>query len=170
MRAEVLPFPIGEKRSSDLADTYDDLIGTTYYTIFNSEEVRVRLCRLNIAAGLSTDVGGRIVKESTAGAHDVELADAATDYVYGIIPDNQEDLVDNDYFFVIVEGICEVRMGDDATAFVAGDLIGISGDTDEGKAEKDDTYEPLSNIGTAVDADPGDNELFTVKIMGTLGA
>jgi len=124
----ILPFPLTEKTA--ICET---TLGTEFTLNHARGPITVRLCQLDLAAGTAVPLG-KVFKGSTATGipnHQVMPTTATADRVYGVGM-TEEALVDNDYFFVQVEGVVSVFMGDDGTDTVIGELLAADNDTDTG--------------------------------------
>lgn len=131
----ILPFPITEKRASTI--DYSNLIGTEFHVESIGATDRgaavVKLVQLDEAAGVTTPLDKLFMASTATGIpdHQVQAVSGTADRVYGIGV-TTEALVDNDYFFVQVDGIMSCFMGDDDTDTVIGQLLAADNDTDLG--------------------------------------
>lgn len=167
-RGDKLPFPIGEKRSSELSAQLDPLCGME---VFGQNGDVFRLVRLNIAAGLTAtaDTAGA---QSAAFAYSALATDATRTFdvqkalrggtkplnkVCGFGRPDQVALDDNDYFWLHVDGpMIEGILGDDVTALAIGDFLDLDDDADTGKLYSGGTtFSAEFTVGTCLTTDPG---------------
>lgn len=116
----ITPFPVTEKRS--ICDTP---LGTEFDIVDSTRgPITVRLVQLDMAAGFTLGAGRIMVGTTQAGAPDfqVEPCTAATERAGGISVCT-ESLVDDDYFFVQVDGLMSIYMGDDGTDAALGTTV-----------------------------------------------
>lgn len=104
------PFPLGEKRASGTYSHLDKLVNTEFYGgVINGAPATVKLVRLDNASGLTTPEGKQVAYHD-AETGDVDLT-AAGEVCAGVILEGQEDLVDNDLFFVQISGTASIAVG-----------------------------------------------------------
>ena len=145
----ILPFPVTEKRASTVAGLAG-LLGTEYTISDHARGVIVvRLCQLDLAAGTAVPLDKVFIGTTSTGIpdHQVKPCTAKTDRAYGIGM-TAEALVDNDYFFVQVDGLMSIFMGDDGTDTVIGQAMGCDDDADTGAA-----YNTTRTLATAIAID-----------------
>ena len=170
VRGCVLPFPIGEKRAAADYPQYDAMHGQEFEV--GSKGSKVRLVRLNTAAGIST-VGARVFQYTTGGddEHDVEMAHGkSTSNPCGVSDPAQVDLVDNDLFWVYILGWHYVTLSDDTAADPAvGDYIDVDDDADEGKVLTVTTnFHKKICVGMSLEVETVDSATFLVDIFEKL--
>lgn len=139
---------------------------------------RFRLVRLNYATGLvsaSTADGianpssRRVMEYSTATGYDVQPGNAATDRPCGVTIVGQEVLADNDFFWVQIEGVCELYLSDDGTDLAAGDFVTLDNDSDLGKViTASSTFTHGVSPFRALEAKTGTDQAFKAQILHRL--
>lgn len=177
-RGDRLPFPIGEKRSSELSAQLDPLLGME---VFGQEGNVYRLVRLNLAAGLSggapaagaSQACGRIFTYTLTAtgvhAYDVKLAQRTgtvpANRPVGVGVQNQAALDDNDYFWIHVDGpYFDLWAGDDGTNFVIGDYVALDDDADLGCVYSlSTTFTPEFLIGICLTTEAGVDATVRVR-------
>lgn len=144
-RGDMAPFPIGEKRSSELSEQLDPLCGMEIHGL-NGDVFR--LVRLNIAAGLTATAGTggarcgafaySLEAEEVTKTFDVQMAVRGgakpINRVCGYGRPDQVALADNDYFWLHVDGpVIAGYLGDADVNVAVGDYIDLDDDADTGK-------------------------------------
>lgn len=123
----ILPFPVDEKTAiceTPLGSEFDIVHATR-------GPIQVRLVQLDMAAGFTLGAGRIMVGTTQAGVPDfqVEPCTANTERAGGISM-CAEALVDNDFFFVQVDGLMSIWYGDDGTVDAAIGTTVITCDND----------------------------------------
>lgn len=139
---------------------------------------RFRLVRLNYstgfvssstADGVANPASRRIVNYSSALSWDVEPCNAATDRPCGVTIVGQLPLADNDFFWVQIEGVCELYLGDDGTDLGAGDHVTGDNDADLGKViTSTTTFTHGVSPFRALEAKTGTDQAFLAQILHRL--
>jgi hypothetical protein len=177
-RTTVLPFPLGEKRAATAADDEGRLeallakLGNEYeVTLGDGNDGTVRLMRLNLVAGVAAPAKLTFKLSTPNGApdHDVLPVTAQTDRPAGIGIVGQEALDDDDFFFVITDGVATVIKGDDAANVTAGDYIDPDNDALTGRVfTNTTTFTKGVTIGRALGATTGAQEDLLIRILDKL--
>lgn len=175
---DVVPhFPIGDKVASADFPHLDSLVGTEIDALYNGVQVKARLVRLDLAAGLTTPA--RLAFKQTAFAphgsatYDVLPITATSSVINCVAPTGQVALVDNDLFWGLCGGEVEYQASDDATAFGLGEFVVSDGDagTDNGRVKRSATN-PVDGTGggRVLEATAGaTGGAVKVMIIGVLG-
>lgn len=139
---------------------------------------RFRLVRLNYATGLvsaSTADGvanpssRRTFEYTSLLGYDVVPGNAATDRPCGVSIVGQEVLVDNDFFWVQIEGVTEVYLDATGTDVTAGDFLTLSTDTDLGKVlTATSTFTHGVSPFRALEAKTGTDQALKAQILHRL--
>lgn len=155
-------LPIGGKVSSDHADDMDAILGTE---IEGPKGTRFRLVRLNKAAGIAAPGRRTFVYTSETG-YDVDMSATANARICGVATKDQVALVDNDYFWLQVDGVVELIRGDDGTNIAAGDHVANDDDADEGKVKTVTTNVALGTAQIrALEAENSVDGTFLAQIL-----
>jgi hypothetical protein len=81
----------------------------------------------------------------------------------------QETLADNDFFWVQIEGVCELYLSDDGTNLGDGDFVTADNDADLGKAiTATSTFTYGVSPFRALEAKTGTDEAFKAQILHKL--
>lgn len=152
VKGGVLPFELGSKRSSDVSELAKLLGHTFEVQTENYGPSTVQLVQLNQASG-ATSPGEKIFVRTTVGGadFDVDVAGASTGlFVHGVAVPNQETLVDNDYFFLVIDGYASF-LNDSAGQIDASDNFSSSGAVAGSVVEADTTITPRVTIGICLE-------------------
>lgn len=141
---DVPAFPVGEKRAAADYPELDKLVGTE---VMGRNGYVARLVRLDIAAGLADSnqatsprcraFAYSIGTTASPPTYDVLLAlrggTLPQNYVCGFSPPDQVALVDNDLFWLIVDGPEMWGVNGDSDVNIAiGDIVALDDDADRG--------------------------------------
>ena len=168
----ILPFPVTEKRAGTVSGLAG-ILGSEYeIEDSNGSLVTVRLCQLDLGAGVATPLNKVFIGTTSTGRpdHQVKPCTAQTDRAYGVGM-TTEALVDDDYFFVAVLGFVTCIKGDDAGNCVIGQSVRCDNDADTGKVyNSTTTAQTYLDIGfaRATTSSPDDTVLveITKKLLG----
>lgn len=155
------PFDANSKASSVFAGALDPILGQEWFSAGN--KTRIMLVRLDNASGVVAP-GKKRFKFSSGGSptFDVTPTTAATDRTVGIAVTGTPDLVDNDYFFLIVEGEADV-ISDGAIA--VGDYVKPSGSTAGRTVTNTTTFAEGVTDALAIEAAAGAAETIKVRFL-----
>ncbi len=155
---------LGKKVSSDQSAAFDPMCGLE---IEDDRGNVFRLVRLNVAAGLATGAvqymafGYTALADDATRNFDVEPCKSTStkplDKVAGFGLPNQVALVDNDYFWLHVDGpVIQGYMGDDGTDLAIGDFVNLDDDADLGKLKTGaDTFDAEYTVGVSLTTETG---------------
>lgn len=168
----IASFPLGKKVSSTFASSLDRQCGTE---VVDDKGNVFRLVRLNAAAGLAVGAVRYMAFGYTAEATDADptydVAPCASDStkpldkVAGFGLPNQVALVDNDYFWLHVDGpVIQGYMGDDGTDLAIGDFVNLDNDADLGKlASGGDTFNAEYTVGVSRSTQAGTDAVIQFR-------
>ena len=175
----LMPFPLGEKVSSDFATQYDKLLGMV---VEGPKGRKFRLVKYAAATALAGPAaaganvaGARLFAVATGDADDVTtMFNVTPAQRTGTIPLNrpigaalkdQVALNQNDYFWLQFDGdYMDLWMGDDGTDALVGEYAALDDDADLGCIYTlDTTFTPEFLIGTFLETYTGVDQVVKVR-------